>query len=104
MLHANGLTQFVFYAIIILGKAVKDEKIISRILFLLTIVTFMFGIYVAVFGATDVISKWEELEATGNGGMEYMAVGTDMLAVGVVLIPVIGAITAIISAKIARCI
>ena len=78
------------------------KKIISRILFILTIVIFMFGIYVAVFGATDVISKWEEIEATGYGGMEYMAVGTDILAVGVVMISVIGAIMAIISAKIAQ--
>lgn len=78
------------------------KKVISWVLFILTVAIFLLDIYFAVMGTIEVKNQYERLEETGDGGMAYMATGAGILVVGVVLVSVIGAILSTISARIAQ--
>lgn len=78
------------------------KKVISWILFILTVIIFVFDMYITIAGTIDVKNKIEMLVEMGRGGMEYMAVGADILLVGVVLISVVGSILAIVCWKTAQ--
>ena len=73
------------------------KKVISWILFILTIMIFLFDIYFMIDCGMEVKQNLAELKARGGGGMEYMAAGEGILALGVVFISFVGLIFSILS-------
>lgn len=78
------------------------KKVISWILFILTIMIFLFDIYFMIDCGMEVKQNLAELKARGGGGMEYMAAGEGILALGVVFISFVGLIFSILSSTIAQ--
>ena len=78
------------------------KKIISWILFILTLVIFIFDVYAAIFGAIDVKKQMDELIARGASGHEYLGVGDDILVLGIIFISVVGLIFSIVSLAVAQ--
>jgi hypothetical protein len=78
------------------------KKIFSWILFILTVIVFIFDIYVTVTGTIDVKNQMDRLAATGASGVDYWGVGADILIMFIILITVVGLILAIVSSKFAQ--
>lgn len=74
------------------------KKVISWILFILTISTLAFDVYFAVAGSIDVKNELDRLAATGTGGIDLWGVGIDILIMGIILISAIGLILSVVSA------
>ena len=78
------------------------KKLFSWILFILTVIVFIFDIYVTVTGTIDVKNQMDRLAATGASGVDYWGVGADILIMFIILITVVGLILAIVSSKFAQ--
>ena len=78
------------------------KKVISWVLFILTIAIFLFDIYFAVAGAIDVKFHFEEIVAEGGSGVDFFGVGVEILAMGIVLLTFVGLIFAAFSLKFAQ--
>ena len=78
------------------------KKLFSWILFILTVIVFIFDIYVTVAGTIDVKNQMDRLAATGASGVDYWGVGADILVMFIILITVVGLILAIVSSKFAQ--
>lgn len=96
-----SLTKLRIYAIIPQGGD-SMKRVISRILFLLTAIIFVFDIYFTVVGSIDVKNELDRLAATGAGGVDYWGVGLDVLIMGIILISVVGLILSVVSSMIAQ--
>ena len=71
-------------------------------LFIITVIVFIFDIYVTVTGTIDVKNQMDRLAATGASGVDYWGVGADILIMFIILITVVGLILAIVSSKFAQ--
>ncbi len=78
------------------------KKVISWILFILAVITFVFDIFSAVYGTIDVKNEFDRLAAAGASGVDYFGVGLDILVMGIVFISLLGAVLAFISSKLAE--
>jgi hypothetical protein len=78
------------------------KKLFSWMLFILTVIVFIFDIYVTVTGTIDVKNQMDRLAATGASGVDYWGVGADILIMFIILITVVGLILAIVSSKFAQ--
>lgn len=78
------------------------KKVISWVLFILVVVTFVFDIFFAVYGAIDVKNEFDRLAAEGASGVDYFGVGADILVMGIFFLSFVGAILAFISSKLAQ--
>lgn len=78
------------------------KKLISYILFALTVILVILDFYYAIAGAIDVNNTFAELEARGAGGHEYLGVGLDVLVIGVIFISVVGFGISLVSWRIAQ--
>ena len=78
------------------------KKVISWVLFILTIAIFLFDIYFTVAGAIDVKLHFEEIVAEGGSGVDFWGVGVEILAMGIVLLTFVGLIFAAFSVKFAQ--
>ena len=78
------------------------KKVISWVLFILTIAIFLFDIYFAVAGAIDVKLHFEEIVAEGGSGVDFWGVGVEILAMGIVLLTFVGLVFAAFSVKVAQ--
>lgn len=78
------------------------KKVISWILFILTVLIFLFDIYFTIVGAIDVKNEMDRLATSGASGVDYLGLGIEILVMGFVLISVVGLILSIVSSKIAQ--
>ena len=78
------------------------KKRFSWMLFILTVIVFIFDIYVTVTGTIDVKNQMDRLAAKGASGVDYWGVGADILIMFIILITVVGLILAIVSSKFAQ--
>ena len=78
------------------------KKAISYFCFALMIIVFIFDLYIAISGAIDVKNTLDELIARETGGIEYWAVGEDILLLMLGFILIVGAAISIISYKTAE--
>ena len=78
------------------------KKVLSWILFILTVIIFIFDIYFTVEGTIEVRDQFDRLEARGEGGIEYLGVGVDVLVMWVILITAVGLAFAFASSKLAQ--
>lgn len=79
------------------------RKVFSWIFLILTILVLMFDIYFAISGSIDVQKNLDKLaENPGASGVDYFGVGADILALGVIVISIIGLTFAVISCIISQ--
>ena len=79
------------------------KKMVSVLCFIVTLVIFAADMYFGIAGSIDVKLQFAELAAKGASGHELWGVGLDVLVFGVVLLSIIGGVTALISRKLAHC-
>ena len=63
---------------------------------------FMFDLYFSIAGSIDINNQFAELAARGASGHEYLGVGSDILAMGVIFISVVGFVLSVISGVFAQ--
>ena len=73
------------------------KKMVSVLFFIVTLVIFAADMYFGIAGSIDVKLQFAELAAKGASGHELWGVGLDVLVFGVVLLSIIGGVTALIS-------
>lgn len=78
------------------------KKAISIFFFLLMIAVFAWEVYGGITGVIDVKRAYAELAARGASGHEYLGVGDDILAMGMILFSVVEFVLALVSWKIAQ--
>ena len=79
------------------------KKIVSWILFVLTVLTFAFDICFAVDGMIEVKNQLDLLAKRGASGHEYLGVPIDIVMIGVFVISLFGWILSLVSSKMAQC-
>ena len=79
------------------------KKMVSVLCFIVTLVIFAADMYFGIAVSIDVKLQFAELAANGASGHELFGVGLDVLVFGVVLLSIIGGVTALISRKLAHC-
>lgn len=79
-----------------------DEKVVSIILFVLSIIAFLFDIFVCVCGFIDINSEVTRLSMTHASGSDYLgvAVGIGVYAIVIFCISLFGSIISGINSKI----
>ena len=82
------------------GGGVK--KALSIFFFALMVLVFVWETYGGIVGAIDVRNELAALAERGAGGHEYLGVGGDILALGMIFLSVIGFALALVSWKIAQ--
>lgn len=78
------------------------KKVISRILFILAIAIFLFDIYFAVAGTTEVDLQFDKIEEMGGSGVDFLGVGVEILVMGIALLTFEGLIFSVLSAILAQ--
>ncbi|MDD6200237.1 MAG: hypothetical protein PUB93_03095 [Firmicutes bacterium] len=78
------------------------KKVLSWILFIVTVIIFVFDIYATVCGTIDVKNQFDRIDSMGGSGVDYFGVGADILIIGVILITFIGLISCAVSWKCAQ--
>ena len=78
------------------------KKFFSIFFFVLMILIFIFDLYGGITGAIEANNKFAEIRARGGGGMEFLAVGADLVVFGVIFISLVGYIISIISCVLAQ--
>lgn len=78
------------------------RKVISWILFIVTLVVFAFGIYFTVFGSIDVKNTLDSIAARGGSGVDYLGSGADIFVMLVILIFAVLFIFSIVSSIVAK--
>ena len=78
------------------------KKVISWILFIITLVIFVYDIYFAIAGTIEVKAQYARLAASGASGVDYWGVGEDILIMGIILFSFIGLIFSLVSVKLAQ--
>ena len=79
------------------------KKMVSVLCFIVALVIFAADMYFGIAVSIDVKLQFAELAAKGASGHELFGVGLDVLVFGVLLLSIIGGVTALISRKLAHC-
>lgn len=66
------------------------KKVVSWLLFILTILIFSYDIYGTVSGAIDIKNQFAVIEASGGSGVDYWGVGADIFIFLIAFITIIG--------------
>lgn len=78
------------------------KKVISWVLFILTVAIFLFDIYFAVAGTIEVDLQFDKIEEMGGSGVDVLGVGVEILAMGIALLTFVGLIFSALSVKFAQ--
>ena len=78
------------------------KKVISWVLFILTVAIFLFDIYFAITGTIEVDLQLDRIKEMGGSGVDFLGVGVEILAMGIALLTFVGLIFSILSAMLAQ--
>ena len=78
------------------------KKVISWVLFILTVAIFLFDIYFAITGTIEVDLQLDRIKEMGGSGVDFLGVGVEILALGIALLTFVGLIFSILSAMLAQ--
>lgn len=78
------------------------KKVISWVLFILTVAIFLFDVYFAVAGTIEVDLQFDKIKEMGGSGVDFFGVGVEILAMGIALLTFVGLIFAALSVKFAQ--
>ena len=78
------------------------KKVISWVLFILTVAIFLFDIYFAITGTIEVDLQLDRIKEMGGSGVDFLGGGVEILAMGIALLTFVGLIFSALSVKFAQ--